>query len=838
MTKLRKDRKKEESSSTRGVSYFPGWETGTDVFSLDADPEKRTQKLLVEIQKRSLADQVLLLSWDRQEEGCQVLGISPEEEDPLVSPATRLQLMERVSEGKRTFFEKDFSEYPLLQEALQDSGIRTLFVSSLTIQPDLVDVLVIVNYSPTGEISRMMEFVSFASSVLAVSVQNVRLYAELKKKREELKAWVDHVEVRIEEGTKQLLEKEFQYYTLFEGANDGIIVHDASGKIREANRVACLLLGCEKKELLTLGWDQLVLSERLPGQRTFFKEVFKGEKVAPLETILRKKNGSTFHAELSSRKVRFRGENAIQSFVRDVSKRKVLEETLRESREKYRILVESSLVGVFIIQKGIIQFVNTLFEEMTGYTKTELFSRSYFDLIAPEDRSMVMSRETQREKGEDVPDRYEFRFLTKGGERRWAEARFRRVLLEGRSTVLVNVIDITQRKLLETQLLETRKMESIGTLAGGIAHDFNNLLGGILGYASLLLDDLPKDSPYYDDIHTIAETAKRGATLTNRLLAFARGGKYQITMIDMNRVVQDVVAILFQEVDRSVAIETALAEDVWPVKGDSKQVHQTILNIGLNARDAMPEGGRLMIETANVNLEESFARARLGVAPGAYVCVSISDTGVGMDEKVRTRIFEPFFTMKPMNKGKGLGLAVVYGVVKNHGGGVWVDSELGKGTTLSVFFPRFVEEQEEEGVAERKPAVDVPRSTQKGRRILLVDDEEVIRQVGRRMLEKGGFEVMLARNGAEAVEIYENNRDTVDLVVLDWIMPKMGGKQTYKRLREIDPRVRVVFTSGYSLQDQSNLLKTGRGDFVQKPFQTEVFIQTVRSSLERSDKKP
>jgi two-component system cell cycle sensor histidine kinase/response regulator CckA len=544
----------------------------------------------------------------------------------------------------------------------------------------------------------------------------------------------------------------------------------------------------------------------------------------PLETILKKKDGTTFQAELSSRKVWFRGNEAIQSFIRDVSVRKVLEESLRESKEKYRLLVESSLVGVFIIRQGLIQFVNSKFAEFLGCTKEDLIEKDFFEFIAPEDRGMVKNRENQREKGMDVPDHYEVRFIRSENEKRYGEIRSCRIEIGGEAAVLGNIVDITQRKKLEMQLFESHKMESIGTLAGGIAHDFNNLLGGILGYASLLLSDMPENHIYYNDIHTIAETAKRAADLTNRLLAFARGGKYHVRSIDLNQIVEDVIAILSRSINKSISIETYIGKNLWWVKGDSQQIHQAVMNVCLNAADAMSGGGKLKIRTANVILDENFSKTQLGVQPGDYIRITISDTGVGMDEKTKNRIFEPFFTTKPAGEGTGLGLAMVYGIVKNHEGAILVDSEIGRGTKVSILLPRFQEVKEETEIS------PVPQSSPENK-ILLVDDEEVIRQVGKRMLEKGGYGVLLASNGKEALNIYQKRQKDIDLVILDLIMPEMGGKETFKRLREMDNNLKVIFTSGYGPYNQHDLKQFGNAIFIQKPFQTEVLLQSIRKML-------
>jgi PAS domain S-box-containing protein len=818
-------RKRKEASFEKKLSIpFFEWAARKDLFSSVLDPVERTQKLLAEIQKRSLADQVFLLSWDTSEKTCTTLASSPPGTESILDETLQFNLLHKVLEKKQVLFWEDVWKDDFVRHQCKKSNCNTFLFSPLIYQNDVLDVLVIVNYALSGTSTRIIEFISLISTVLALSLQNFRMYHELKQKNEKLTDWTDHVEKRIKDGTKHLLERELQYYALFESANDGILVHDCSGRILEANQVACKLLGYGKKDLLDQTWEALTHLGQFQEQEAYFNRSTKKEKSLPLETVLKRKNGETFFAELSSRKVLFKGDECIQTFIREVTLRKQLEEGLKESRERYRLLFESSLMGVFILKNGVIQLANGMFSEITGFTREELQGQNFFDRVVPEDRSMVASRESRREKGEAVPDQYEIRFVHKNGEKRWADIRSCRIVLDGEAGVLCNLIDITQHKQMEMQLLESQKMESIGTLAGGIAHDFNNLLGGILGYASLILCDMKKDNPYYEDIHTIAETAKRAADLTNRLLAFARGGKYRVTSINANQIAKDMLIILSHSIDRSIAIETHFFKNLWSVKGDAQQIHQAMLNICLNAIDAMPGGGKLTLSTDNLILDESFAQTQLGLKSGDYVRINIVDTGLGMDDKTKSRIFEPFFTTKPSSGGKGLGLSMVYGIVKNHDGCILVDSEIGKGTKMTLFFPRFVEETPQVALAEIEDAGAKQR-------ILLIDDEDIIRQVGKRMLIKGGYEVQLAKNGAEALEFYRIEPHAFDLVLLDLIMPEMDGKEIYHKLKEINPDVRVVFTSGYGPQDRPELAQIDNAGFIQKPFQTEILLQTVQGIL-------
>lgn len=811
---------------------FGDWLSHSGVLGASVHPAKRVTKLLAEIQKRALAEQVFLVTLHTPDLTLDLIDSVPAKESPSIPREMMETLVRMAVHERRLLSMDDFHGDHALEKRLHAHQCRSILIHPFQERDGGVDLLVLINYSSLGDGSRIIDLALFAGSLFTLALHNHRLYEELQQKDVELNDWTEHIEKRIEEGTKKLLERELQYHSLFEGTHDGILVHDRDGRILETNKASCQLFGYDRKEFLALSWSKLVD----PGGRTedlvlFFNRILKNETVTPIETVLLRRDGTSFYAELSSRRVRFMGKDAIQSFIRDVTVRMNLESGLREEREKYRILVESSLVGVFIIHEGTIRFSNAKFAEILKYSNEALIGANYFDLIDPEDRSMVVARETKRENGGEAQEHYEVRYLRKDGTRCWCELHCCRVVVGGKPSVLGNVLDISQRKQFEIQLLESQKMESIGTLAGGIAHDFNNLLGGILGYASLLLSEMKENHPYYQDLLAIADTAKKAADLTNRLLAFARGGKYQVSTFGLNKTAEDVLGILQHSIDPSVTIETRLAPDLWTIKGDSRQIHQVFMNICLNAVDAMPGGGRLMFVTENATLDESFAQTQIGMKPGDYVKVTIRDTGFGMDERTKSHMFEPFFTTKPTHEGKGLGLSVVYGIVKNHSGTIMVETERGRGTSLMLFFPRFSETAPEFVESGSQEILPIHQKT-----ILLVDDEEIIRHVGDRMLRKKGFEVILAKNGREAVEVYQREKADIAVVLMDLVMPEMGGKEAYQQLKKINPDVKVVFTSGYGPQDRPDLVGNADLLFLQKPFHTEILYQTIQTALKNGNK--
>ena len=793
----------------------------------ETDPWQRTQQFLVEIHKRVLAEEVLLLQITKSDLNIKIIQTAPDKNQISVDKKILVEMVKLANEKKDILLLDDFKSDPDFFKLLNINNISNLLVAPFNFDNDYYDVLVILNLSMSRYPGKILDFVTAISSVLALSLQNARLFNELKNKTALLKEWSAEVERRIQDGTKRLLEQEFQFHALFEGANDGIVVHDKDGAIFEANHVACQMLGYNRKQLVDMKWTQIVPKEALDNQQLFFENVLKKTTDRPLDTKLLKANGNSFFAEISSRRVWFHGEETIQSFIRNISLRKQLEISLKESKNKYRILVESSLVSVFNLRGDTILFANSQFESLTGFSKEELFDVGFYSLVHPEDRIWVTERERRRENGEEVPEHYEIRLMRKNGQLLWCEIRSRRVILKGQPTILGNIIDITERKTMARELLETKKMESISTLAGGIAHDFNNLLGGILGYASLLLSDMPESHPYYADIETISRTAKRAAELTSRLLAFARGGKYQVRRLNINNIISQILPILKENMDQTMILDTNFHSDIWLVSGDAIQIQQAILNICINGIDSLRGHGKISIETHCVSLDSISVKETAVLEKGDYVQVIISDNGQGMDDRTKNRVFEPFFTTKTAGDGAGLGMAMVYGVIKNHGGGINIKSEIQLGTTVTLYLPRIVQEP-------KTAITSVQKKTKLGNRILLVDDELVIREVGQRMLERGGFSVITAENGIEALKIFEKEHDNIDLVLLDWMMPFMGGKECSRRLKEILPSVLICFLSGYSPEDKPELLQMGNQFFIQKPFQTEILIKTIQKILQNN----
>jgi nitrogen-specific signal transduction histidine kinase/ActR/RegA family two-component response regulator len=399
---------------------------------------------------------------------------------------------------------------------------------------------------------------------------------------------------------------------------------------------------------------------------------------------------------------------------------------------------------------------------------------------------------------------------------------------EDRPAVLCLIQDATRQGDLESRLLYAKKMEAVGTLAGGIAHDFNNHLQGISGYIQLLMMRGDRDRTEQGWLLQIERSVKRAAALTKQLLIFSRKEESRLEPIDLNEVVRQAQKTLARTIPESITAELRLAAELASVDGDAVQLEHVLFNLGINAKDAMPDGGKIIIETRNVQLDEAFCRNHAGVKPGAYVELTFADSGHGMDQETLERIFEPFYTTKGVGSGIGLGLAIVYGIVQSHHGLILCESNLDKGTTFRVYLPA----QERDGKAQAKE--ERKRGDYRGAEtIIIVDDEPDIIDIGQNTLEQFGYTVLTARNGEEAVEIYTRQGDRIDLVILDLGMPGMGGERCLRELLRMNPAVKVLIASGYAAtQTVQSILEAGATGFMAKPYRLEDMLNKVREVLD------
>ncbi|MBW2610597.1 MAG: PAS domain S-box protein, partial [Deltaproteobacteria bacterium] len=601
---------------------------------------------------------------------------------------------------------------------------------------------------------------------------------------------------------------------------NGINFTDLQGNFIYANNSFLKMWGFKTKDDL-IGRDISDLwaaSNRFQEALNEFQK--KGSYVGELEA--KKQDGTKFDVQLSATTVK--GESGeplflMASFV-DITQRNQAYKALRESEEKYRLLVENATDAIFIAQDEVSKFANPKTEEMTGYSAEELAKISFVDLIHPEDRDMVFERHLKRLKGEEIPSIYSFRILNRSGEELSVELNATPIIWEGRPATLNFLRDITPQKKMEAQLEQAQKMEALGTLAGGIAHDFNNLLMAIQSRTSIML--MKKDSSHPDIRHLkgIEDNVESAADLTRQLLGFARGGKYEVKPTDMNELIKKQNR-MFGRTKKEITIRGKYEENPWSVEVDRGQIEQVLLNLYINAWQAMPGGGNLNLETENVTLDENHVKP-FSIEPGRYVKISVTDTGAGMDKATRKRIFEPFFTTKEMGRGTGLGLASVYGIIKNHGGFINVYSEKGHGTIFNIYLPA----TGAEGMVQRVERKGEDKIIRGKETVLFVDDEDMIIEIAEELFEQLGYKVLIARSGREAIETYDKNKDHIDIVLLDMIMPDMSGSDTYDRMKKIDPDIKVLLFSGYSIDGQATkILDRGCNGFIQKPFKMKELSQ-------------
>ena len=630
---------------------------------------------------------------------------------------------------------------------------------------------------------------------------------------------------------QSLRASEAKFRAIVENSHDGIIFADAKGIILYRSPSHRLIDGYTDEERIGNSLFETVHPDDLAAVRRGWTAVMShADTVQQIQYRIRHKDGTWRWVETFAQNLL--GNPNVEVVIltsRDITERKRVEEALGDSEEQYRSLLTNSTDMIFIAQDQVIKFRNPLMTLTLGYSEEELTAFPFAKIIHPEDRAMVEERHQKRLRGEEVLNTYSFRILTKQERVLWVQLNPTPVTWEGRPAVLCSLRDITSQKLLEMQYLQSQKMEAIGRLAGGIAHDFNNLLTVIKGYSHLALIDLKEGDPLKGNLEEIENAAERAARLTRQILAFSRRQIMEMKVLDLNSVLYDLDKMLRRVIGEDIELVTLVAEDLGKVKTDSGQIEQVIVNLAVNARDAMPEGGKLTIETANVELDEAYAGRHIAVKPGRYAMLAVSDTGCGMSPEVQEEIFEPFFTTKEKGKGTGLGLSTVYGIVKQSGGNIWVYSELGQGTTFKIYLPLA-----DELLVEETTEQPIMKTTHGGETILLVEDDENVRKLTSLILRKQGYRVFEASNGEEAMATSRNLNKPVHLVLTDVVMPGMNGHKVIEKLRQEHGAFKVLYMSGYTDNAivHHGILAAGT-NFIQKPFSRETLIRKVIEALDK-----
>ncbi|WP_163339023.1 PAS domain-containing hybrid sensor histidine kinase/response regulator [Desulfopila sp. IMCC35008] len=641
------------------------------------------------------------------------------------------------------------------------------------------------------------------------------------KKRQALHHEEHTIEVaEIIDRTPELHDKNTYFKAVTDSTRDAIIIIDDRGCVIFWNPAAEQILGYAKEKIIGKNLHDVLAPEHYLQlhKDAFVKFQRKGIGAAIDNTIeleARHQDGHEISIELSLSRIRFQGKYHAIGIVRDITERKKAEEDLRKSEERFKALHNASFGGILIHDKGVILDCNRVLSEISGYSIEELIGMDGLLLISEDFREKVMSN---MQAGYEKP--YEVVGLRKSGEEYPLRLEVGNIPYRDRNMRVVEFRDIShqkkleaEREVLQEQLRQAHKMEAIGTLAGGIAHDFNNMLGGIMGAAEMMALHLPKDEHIEKYRKIIVKSAERAANLTEQLLTFSRVSPRTSTALDIHEVLGESLVLVRNTIDKRVSLKTDFTQETSTVVGDFSQLQSMLLNLCINSAHAMPEGGVIDIRTQTCALDEAACRdyAAFDLIPGRYIEIQISDTGEGIEPEHLPKIFDPFFTTKKQGKGTGLGLASVFGAMQQHQGAITVTSREDVGTVFTLLLPlsnsSIIQQQAEPGVL-------------RGRgRVLVVDDEEVMRSTAKGILEDLGYTVITAKDGKEALELFRKTEERIDLVLLDMIMPVLNGKDCFRRLRKMDSEVCVVLSSGFTREeDLQDMLAEGLKGFIRKPY--------------------
>ena len=639
-------------------------------------------------------------------------------------------------------------------------------------------------------------------------------------------------------------EEKARFTELLENVDDAVYLTDENGKLLNANEATYKSLGYQPSAFFNFSLFDILPADdaRMVLEHFSRDNGNQDSKKLTFETHLIKNDYSVIPVEVRSRVIHYFKGKAILNVARDVTRRMEAQRILRESEEQYRSLIETSHNGILILDENYkVMYANNRLCQIMGYARDELDAVDFEEIIGLARLALTENDRLQIEKDDGIQRPVETKIRRKDLEERHCFINTTTIKDSGQETtrMVVQILDITdqfraeqEKALLESHLRQSQKMEAIGNLAGGIAHDFNNLLQIIHGYTEILIFKKDKKDPDYQKLSEVKQAAQRATELTKQLLTFSRKVESIMKPTDMNYEVVQIYNLLKRTIPQMIEIDLQLADELNTINADTSQLGQLIMNLSVNARDAMPEGGKLTIKTKNAVLDEKFCESPegRGALPGNYVCLSISDTGTGMSQACLEHIYEPFYTTKEVGKGTGLGLAIVYGIINSHKGHIVCNSEEGKGTTFDVYLPAL----ESRIKSDDNETDNIQMSGTET--ILLVDDDESVRTLGQEMLAKIGHKVITATSGEKALKLYKSKQDEIDLIMLDLLMPGMGGHKCLERLLKINPEAKILIASGHSGKDTNNdEIEARAKGFVSKPYKINEISETIRQII---DAKP
>ena len=636
---------------------------------------------------------------------------------------------------------------------------------------------------------------------------------------------------------EELRQREEQYRNIFESAADGLLILNPSGTIVDANPRACEMYGYRREEILGLSGTSIIHKENRP----LFDQFRKGIQERGgfhTEAIGLRKDGSSFHAEVRGGTFQFRGGPHLLAVVRDATDRKRAEEALRRSEERYRSLYDEAPVGYIEYDADArITSVNRKEAEMLGYGVEEILGRPAWDFVVERDEAERVIR--GKLEGEIPPSTSLERLYRRKDGTTISAMIGDAILRDGSGRIMgvrATIQDITERKeaeeekeKLRVQLLQAQKMESVGRLAGGVAHDFNNMLGIIIGHSEIAALHCDPGDRLHQNLQAILDAANRSAAIVRQLLAFARKQIISPKVLDLNDTVSESLKMMRRLIGEDIILTWMPGKDVWRVQMDPSQIQQILANLLVNSRDAMPDGGRITLESAKCFLPESYCRNHPGVKPGEYAMLTVSDTGTGMSREVMEQIFDPFFTTKEVGRGTGLGLATVHGIVNQNQGSIDVFSEPGQGTTFKIYLPRCDEDQRPEDT--KKESMGSPKGHET---VLLVEDEEPLLEIAKSILQAQGYTVLHAAAPVEALLVADQHQGEIHLVIADVILPGMNGRELVQRLQVARPRMKSLYMSGYTADVIAHHGILDRNlSFIEKPFSSRSLAEKVREVLDK-----
>ncbi len=694
------------------------------------------------------------------------------------------------------------------------------------------DERIAVNMMKTGArdyLVKDINFIDLLPSVIGRTLKGIRTQKELEIVQ------------------KSLRKSEERYRKLFETSLDAIgILSGNPPKFTMINPAFTDLFGYSAGEVLSFSpeemWKLVHPADRDMVRQRLEKRITRENPPSKYEFRIVRKDGTIRWVEVLGSRIEQGTSVSSQAIYRDITERKQADEDLRRSEERFKLALETATHGIFDwnFQTGR-TFFSPHYYEMLGYEPNEFpaSKESWENLLHPEDREYAVKVLSEYFTDSRRSHQIEFRLLAKSGEWKWILSRGKIVEWDEHQHPVRFIgthVDITARKnseaeriILENQLRHAQKMEAVGQLAGGVAHDFNNMLFVISGYSELALDQMSPENPLRKNFSEIMKVTDRATRLVRQLLLFSRKQSMQPGFLDPNELIRNALKMIRRIIGEHIGLEFLPGSDVKTVHADPGQMEQVLMNLCLNARDAMPGGGRILIETANIDADAGFCRHHAWAKPGKFVMISVSDTGIGIPRELQEHVFEPFFTTKEVGKGTGLGLSVVYGIVRSHEGMIHLYSEPEHGTTMKIYLPagnQMVSADREEQSADIKPAGYGV--------ILLAEDEEAVRDMLIQTLEKNGYTVIPARNGTEAIHLYEEHQHRIDIALLDLVMPETGGVKVLERIKSANPWLPVILMTGYSRNILENeKISPDHFDMIQKPYRANDLLSKIRGMLEK-----